>query len=266
MKAHVHLFVLCPPASGSTLLWRILQTSPALSALPGEGQAVAPTQLFSRDRWNPRKVIPWGEVEQVWRAHWDLERPVLLEKSPPHLIRAHQLEAHFPDSRFIVMIRNPYAFCEGVRRRWGHRYTWRNLAQFWVTLARYQIENTRSLRRTLAFTYEDLTADAAGVCARLVEFVPELGYLDPSGRHAVFERAAPVTDLNRDQIARLSPWAISAISDALAPYPDLLTHFGYQLLSPSRPVYLRGVRRGLERVRSFWNRPGPLRWTGLPRL
>jgi hypothetical protein len=266
VSEHIHLFVLCPPASGSTLLWRILQTSPTVSALPGEGQAVAPDLLFTEDRWDPRKVVDWCRVEERWRAHWNLDRTILLEKSPPHLIRAPQLEAHFPESRFVVMIRNPYAFCEGVRRRWGRRYTWRNLALFWVTVARYQVENARTLRRTLTLTYEELVTDPTGTCGRLVTFLPELGQLEPSARHDVFERSAPVTDLNREQIARLSPWAIATISEALGPHRNLLDHFGYELLTPSRPVFIRGLRRGLERIRSLWNRPGPLRWTTPPQL
>lgn len=42
-----------------------------------------------------------------WGRHWDLQRRVLLEKSPPNLVMTRFLQQLFPDSGFIMVVRHP---------------------------------------------------------------------------------------------------------------------------------------------------------------
>lgn len=42
-----------------------------------------------------------------WSSHWQLERKVLIEKSPPNLIRTRLLQQLFPGARFVVIVRHP---------------------------------------------------------------------------------------------------------------------------------------------------------------
>src|SRR5204863_5837347 len=46
---------------------------------------------------------------RAWKKFWDLGQPVLLEKSPPNLLRTRFLQALFPESSFVVLIRDPVA-------------------------------------------------------------------------------------------------------------------------------------------------------------
>lgn len=48
-------------------------------------------------------------LRESWEAHWDLSKPVLLEKSPPHITKTRFLHKIFPDSKFLVVKRNPLA-------------------------------------------------------------------------------------------------------------------------------------------------------------
>lgn len=227
---HKYLFILCPPSSGSTLLWQLLQTSPHVGSLPAEGQTLVKDILFTGQRWDPALSVPWEKVRQVWESAWDMSKPVLLEKSPPHLVRARQLQAHFPNSHFVVMVRNPYAYCEGIRRRWRSDLDYATIARRWVERAACQRDNRASLQRVLFFTYEQLCADAESVCRRLVGFVPELERLQPQREFAVFEKSLPVKDLNARQIARLSPADIGEINAVLCGHQGLLAEFGYEML------------------------------------
>jgi hypothetical protein len=229
-SANKHLFILCPPSSGSTLLWRLLQTSPRVSAFPAEGQTLVKDVLFISDRWNPGLKIPWDQVREKWRAAWDLSKPVLLEKSPPHLVRARQLEENFPDSHFVIMIRNPYAFCEGIRRRWRKDMDYAALARLWVDWAGRQVANCHELRHGLFFTYEELCRDPQGACRRLLRFLPELEELHPEMNFRVFEKNQNVEDLNSRQIARLDVEDIREINRVLKGQPGLLARFGYGFL------------------------------------
>ena len=43
----------------------------------------------------------------AWSPHWDLDRPVLVEKSPPNLLMTRMLQGLYPGSRFVVIVRHP---------------------------------------------------------------------------------------------------------------------------------------------------------------
>jgi hypothetical protein len=225
-----HLFILCPPASGSTLLWQLLRTSPHVAAFPREGQALAKDVLFNPQRWDPGMTVDWEKVRKAWEAAWDANKPVRLEKSPPHLVRARQLEEQFPESHFIVMVRNPYASCEGVRRRWRQDLPFAAVARLWAEWAAYQADNIRRLRRVLAIRYEDLTHDPREQCRRLLEFVPELGELQVDREFSVFEKTQKIEDLNPRQIARLGAGDIRGINGVLASAAGLMARFRYEFI------------------------------------
>jgi hypothetical protein len=227
---HKYLFILCLPASGSTLLWQILRTSSHVGFLPVEGQALAREILFNKQRWNPEMPVQWEKVKEKWEAVWDLTKPVLLEKSPPHLVRARQLEANFPDSYFVIMVRNPYAFCEGVKRRWKIDSAYTEIARFWVDWAGCQIDNHRSLSRALFFTYEELTDAPGDICQRLIAFMPELQKLYPERHFNVFEKTQRIENLNRKQIRRLTPDDMLEINGVLKSKPELMQYFHYEFL------------------------------------
>ena len=119
-----YLFVLCPPYSGSTLLWKLLSTSEHVSSLPAEGQSLTELKALMRDKpWDAAQELPWPEIKAVWESYWDMGKAILLEKSPPNLIRTDDILAHFHPVKFIIMVRNPYAHSEGLIRRngWGVR-------------------------------------------------------------------------------------------------------------------------------------------------
>ena len=227
---HKYLFILCPPSSGSTLLWQILRTSPHVGVLPAEGQALAKGILFNEQRWNPEMPVQWAKVKDKWEAAWDLTKPVLLEKSPPHLVRAGQLDENFPGSYFLIMVRNPYAFCEGIKRRWRKELSYADIARLWIDWAGWQASNRNRLRNALTFTYEELTSDPWGQCRRLIEFVPELRELHPDKEFKIFEKMLKVANLNSRQIARLTPGDMLEINGVLKAKPELLKYFRYEFL------------------------------------
>lgn len=262
-----YIFILCPPASGSTLLHKILQTSPNTSGFDVEGQALVKSILFSKDRWNPKKNIPWDIVKEKWSEKWDLNKPILLEKSPPHLVRAKQLETQFPGSSFIIMMRNPYAFCEGVKRRWGKTFTYRNIAKFWAICAAYQIGNIKNLKHALWFTYEDLTTDPRKVCKQIIDFMPQLGELVPEKKFDVFEKSMNITNLNQQQISHLSNDDIYEINRVLKRYPGFFAFFNYQYIdAPEEKIKFKITKTINIWVRSWNRRPQPIRWHNWKKL
>ena len=51
-----------------------------------------------------------------WSVHWDLERRILVEKSPPNLVRTRFLQALFPGCKFLVVLRHPVAVSLATRK------------------------------------------------------------------------------------------------------------------------------------------------------
>lgn len=240
------LFVLCPPYSGSTVLWKILQTSPHISALPKEGQFLEPVKHIMRDNpYNIQKKMPWDLIQSAWETYWDIDKSILLEKSPPNLIRALEIEQHFQESYFVAMIRNPYASCEGIYRR-NHKFLEESV-KFWIKCAEHQVNNIKNIRNITYFTYEDLTDSPEKIRKQLLEFMPDLETLDINVAmrvHSILGRQArKIENLNRHKINNLTDKDLSTINDILKDHKELMSFFGYQYIYPS---VIRTVTRNIE--------------------
>ncbi len=233
-----YLFVLCPPYSGSTLLWKLLSTSANVSALPDEGQFLPELENVMRDKpWDQDHALPWPDIKRVWESYWDKTKPVLLEKSPPNLIRTRDILAHFQPVKFVVMVRNPYAQSEGLMRR--NNWTARRAANFSMMCLRMQLKNVRELENTLVLTYESLVEDAARTCQQLASFMPELGEMDHAASFEVHSVDGtlnrPITELNSKKIAAIPADTLAAMNDVFVQHQPTLEAWGYQLLAPAQP-------------------------------
>jgi hypothetical protein len=229
-----YLFVLCPPYSGSTLLWKLLGTSQNVSTLPDEGQFLPEIVDIMRDKpWDPGHILPWSEIKAVWESYWDMGKPVLLEKSPPNLIRTRDILAHFQPVKFVVMVRNPYAQSEGLMRR--NRWTVKRAANFSMMCLRTQLSNARDLDNALVLTYESLVQNPVQACQELVQFMPQLGDMDHAASFEVHSidgtLSRPITDLNAKKIAALSADTIAAMNEVFVQHRETIEAWGYTLLA-----------------------------------
>ncbi|MCS3672816.1 hypothetical protein GGP66_000220 [Salinibacter ruber] len=241
-----YLFVLSPPYCGSTLLWKILGTSPAVSSLPREGQSVegvAHVMPGTTLLEHPEYEVPWSFVKEKWHEKWDQSHPILLEKSPSNIHRAFEIQDRFRSASFVALIRDPYAFCEGCRRRKPH-YDHSDAAEFWVRCAKSQRHNVQGLDRVCLVRYEDLTGRTEGVLREIEAFMPELRPLrpDPGPTFTVMGQQSDIRNVNPTKVARLSPHALRTINEALREHEELLSFFGYELRNPSEQSYLRAWR------------------------
>ena len=251
-----HLFVLCPPYSGSTILWKLLATSNNVSSMPSEGQFLPELESVMRDKpWVRDNPLPWEEIRRVWQSYWDMDKPVLLEKSPPNIIRAAEIAQHFQPVKFVIMVRNPYAHSEGLMRR--NNWTAERAARFSMMCLRTQLENRESLDDTLVLTYETLVADPVAACDELAQFMPDLADMDPQASFEVHSVDGVVdrqiTDLNRKKIATLGRASIAAMNSEFRQHEEVLAGWGYDFIDEAGvpaapPVIQRGWRERLK----FW--------------
>ncbi len=105
----------------------------------------------------------------AWSRFWDLDKPVLLEKSPPNLIRTRFLQALFPEARFIIVVRHPIAVAYATKV-WS-RTSLRSLLRHWIRAHEHFLADAPSLDHVALVRYEDLVADPVRELAKLHGFL-----------------------------------------------------------------------------------------------
>ncbi|MBJ7331723.1 MAG: sulfotransferase [Solirubrobacteraceae bacterium] len=258
--AHRHVFVGGLHRSGTTPLAKWLAEHPQISGLTGTGvpedegqhvQRVYPpaarfggpgTFAFSPEahmtETSPLATPASRErLDAAWGAHWERARPVLLEKSPPNLVRTRFLQALYPEASFVVITRHPGAVAMATRKWAGPLRNVRvhTLVRHWFVAHECFLRDSAHLRRVLLVRYEDLVSAPGRELARVHRFlgvdevpvdVPARGRLNAD--YFAEWRSNPLQQLYTGAIARrMEPRARA---------------FGYSLLDwdaappPTRPV------------------------------
>jgi len=178
-----------------------------------------------------------------WSQYWDLDRPILVEKSPPNLIRTRFLQALFPRARFVVVLRHPIAVGYATQKwtsflpvlrslgvsdrpllqRWIH-----TLVEHWLMCYEAFEADRAALERVHVLRYESFVADPQGHMDQLCRF------LDLSPTTVTREIRQGVNDrywarweprIEGRRSARYARWLIDR-------FEKRTQAFGYSLLKP----------------------------------
>ena len=206
------LFVVGAPHHGTTAVYGLLSTSPNASTLAGHGNwAGEGTWLLKRDaadalgayvrnRWDPAEAYDARAARAVYESYWNMSRSVLVEKSPPSMMRLREIKAAFGDGgesavKFIFVVRSPCATRRSAATLRHHPHAQAQAQEADADAdaagpldvgyaARYYVTQMHNLARHgldgILVRHEDLLLDPARVVARLIAFVPDLGTLDPT--------------------------------------------------------------------------------------
>ena len=182
-------------------------------------------------RWDedhdPRPAV---QAKNDWRKLYSGNKGILLEKSPPNTVRSLWLQKNFRPSRFLSIIRNPYAVCEGITRR-KKNYSMAQAARHWLVANECMLADLRHIRVNLLIKYEDLVENPEGWLTRMEDF---LGLRTPFDRNAAGSVAAHsiegstmgLRNLNDESVSRLSPGDIEEINGYCG---DLMRRLGYDV-------------------------------------
>ena len=198
---HRFLFVVGPHHSGTTLLAQVLGEHAAVSGLSSTGkpmnegqhlQSEYPTavQLGGMTKYAFRDEAHKTELSGLcgggvrrrlmaaWGPYWNLSRPVLLEKSPNHMLMMRMLRCVFSPERtqFVLTVRHPLgATAFSWRMGKGQLRARRDCGAAYVEHWLRQMETVAADMQHLGgavhiVQYENFTAgDVAGHVRRLVE-------------------------------------------------------------------------------------------------
>jgi hypothetical protein len=158
-----------------------------------------------------------------WAQYWNLDRPLLLEKSPPSLIRARFLQGMFPNSYFIVIMRHPIAVSYATQK-WCDTGI-RSLTDHWLKCHEIFAEDKPHLRNVVVIKYESFVRQPSRYLDALHSFLGVSPALN----------AQPITQDTNDkyfhkwQAKRFEMSQNANGREALAKLEERLNYFGYSV-------------------------------------
>lgn len=207
---------------------------PADSAVGGVGRFARSNAPHLTERSALVSPQNASRLVAAWQPYWDMRRPLLVEKSPPNLLMGRFLQAMFPGSALIVIVRHPVIVSLASRKwspriisrhgRW--RLTLRGLFKNWVQAHETFRRDVPHLSRVHVVYYEDLVSRPHEELTRIQDFL----MLDTApGTHAL---RPDQSDRYREQWTamrsrgRLQQWHIERIETEFA---DRVHHLGYDI-------------------------------------
>ena len=158
-----------------------------------------------------------------WGAYYDLDKPVLLEKSPPNLIRSRFLRAMLPNTLFLFIVRHPIAVSLATEK-WTERTIIERLLH-WQAAHAIMLRDTQSADDCLLVRYEDFVRDPGSVLDRVCDRL-EIERFEPRRR---------VEDRNPDYLRAWQERYATEIGTLQAVLPStspVMRRFGYALCEP----------------------------------
>jgi hypothetical protein len=238
-----NVFIVPLNSSGSTLLELLIATSNKVSSLGMEGQHLVksfmpyPPTLGCGGRWTEKEAIfrnannyDWPSIKRVWGSKWG-DKEILLEKSPPNVLRCDLLAGQFPNIKFVFLIRNPYAFCGSVKSKARGGFDVGKAVAHWNRCAVVQRENAQKYDgEGLLIKYEQLV-ERGFARDKLSEFLG-VDDLQCDKRFLVKGRESPIRNFNSEQAAHLTEVEVCVINQTVDRH--CLSHYGYKLVSEAK--------------------------------
>lgn len=245
------LFVVGCYNSGTSILRRLLESHPEISATVREGakltDAFPSLEAGGWPRMMYRNRHLWGMVGDdsghlADRARHDCSiwfrkgARVFMEKSVDHSTRIRWLNTHFANAHFIRIVRNGFCVNEGIMRRArpygparqevGAHYPPWLVARQWVAIDDHVSSELDGVERKMTIRYEDLMTDPVGAMTAMFAF---LG-LDQPEMH--MDGDTIVIDRQRHQLVNQNPSAMARLSveEKAAMWPimaDAMVRNGY---------------------------------------
>jgi len=116
------------------------------------------------DRTETRK-----RLLEAWTPYWDTSKPILLEKSPPNLLKTRFLQELFPRSHFVVVVRHPIAVMYATHKivKPWERIDLGRYILHWLKCHETLVEDMPYLTGLTMIRYEDFMANPNAELARL---------------------------------------------------------------------------------------------------
>ena len=235
--------------SGTSMAARALARHPEVSGLTGtdvkedEGQhlqdVLPPARAYGgagRFALDPRAHLteesPLASADNAdrllvqWAPYWDLDKRVLVEKSPPTLVRTRLLQALVPGAHFVLVVRHPVVVSLSTRK-WRRGVPFAALLEHWFAAHETLLADLPHLGSAHVVKYEHLVRDPGAVFAELASA------LGLAGEVPVDTVRADASDRYRRDWDRWShtrvPWRRAEYRGLVDRFEERARAFGYTM-------------------------------------
>ncbi len=252
MEGHKLVFLAGLHRSGTTLLARLLTAHPQISGFSGtdapadEGQHLQSVYPSDHEYGRPGRFGFAPEMHltessplvseknarklfEEWSPHWDLSRPFLLEKSPPNLLKSRFLQALYPDSAFVVIVRHPIPVSIPTAK-WRGTRRYDRMFEHWLRCHALFEADREHLERVHVVQYEQMVREPLAVLRGIFEFL-ELEPIPPS---EPVETGANEKYFRRWKELKRDPRMRAYLDLVSLWYERRVRRYGYSLLFPER--------------------------------
>jgi hypothetical protein len=252
MEGHKLVFLAGLHRSGTTLLARLLAAHPQISGFSGtdapadEGQHLQSVYPSDHEYGRPGRFGFSPEMHltessplvseknarklfEEWSPHWDLSRPFLLEKSPPNLLKSRFLQALYPDSAFVVIVRHPIPVSIPTAK-WRGTRRYDRMFEHWLRCHALFEADREHLERVHVVQYEQMVREPLAVLRGIFEFL-ELEPIPPS---EPVETGANEKYFRRWKELKRDPRMRAYLDLVSLWYERRVRRYGYSLLFPER--------------------------------
>jgi Sulfotransferase family len=254
MERHRFVFLAGLHRSGTTLLARLLAAHPEISgfsdtgAPADEGQHLQTVYPSDHEYGRPGRFGFAQEMHltensplvseqnaaallEEWSPHWDLSRPLLLEKSPPNLLKTRFLQALYPGSAFVVIVRHPIPVSIPTAK-WRGTRRYDRLFEHWLRCHALFDADREHLDRVHVLQYEQLVRDPATELRGIFKFLE----LDPIPPSEPVEAGANAKYFGRWKELKRDPRMRAYLDLVSLWYERRVRRYGYSLLFPEREI------------------------------
>ena len=249
-----HLFIIGPNNSGTTFLKQALATCQNTWNLPREGQntfgysgpcdrelgcpLLWAAKEESRRVFQSSLSFDWETTKKAWyfqATARSARASIFVEKSPPFLLCVPELARNFKNSRFLFLLRDPYAVVEGIVRNLGVKEFRASLVKkaaiHLLECFKAQDRNLRNFGRDgTFFTYEAMCDRSRVVEQQIRDLIPDVSdlkldrCLSIKGNYR--ER---LRNMNEQQWAALSSQDFELCNEIFQTEETVLRRFGYTI-------------------------------------
>jgi len=181
-------------------------------------------------------------IADSWSPYWDLSKSVVVEKSPPNLVRMRYLQSLFPHSSFVMILRHPVVVTLSTKK-WAPRHSYRSVFENWFAAHDTMRRDASSIERLHVVKYEDLVVRPDETLAAVAEFLGLSGAIPAehvqAGRSSSYERTWAQWQRSR------RPLVAWRYGDLVRRYGPRALEYGYCFddLDAVAPFRLSGTQR-----------------------
>jgi len=165
-----------------------------------------------------------NQLVREWSRFWDSSKRVLVEKSPPTVIRSRFFQKLFPQSHFVFLVRHPIAVTYATWCKPRQKLSLPQIMFHWAYAHSLLLQDLAFLGSAMVIRYEDFVNDPIGTHysvqrqLRLAPFAPEEAAANYNEKY--FER------WERDILNK------EALNCSLGDGGGVASRFGYKLSAP----------------------------------